>query len=68
MQLTVNGSKRDIGSETISVSDLLRSEAVLKTEGIAVAVNQNVIPKTEWEQTFLKENDTLLIIKATQGG
>ena len=68
MNLTVNGTKKEIESENISVSDLLKSEAVLKTEGIAVAVNQNVIPKSEWEQMMIRENDLVLIIKATQGG
>ena len=36
--------------------------------GIALAVNEKVVPKTEWEKFLLKENDKIIIIKATQGG
>jgi len=36
--------------------------------GIAIAVNQNIIIKANWATTLLKNNDEILIIKATQGG
>ncbi|TKG94024.1 sulfur carrier protein ThiS [Puteibacter caeruleilacunae] len=38
------------------------------TKGIAVAVNQQVIQRTEWDQFKMTENDQVLIIRATQGG
>ncbi len=38
------------------------------TNGIALAVNEKVIPKTEWNNFQLNDNDKILIIKATQGG
>lgn len=37
-------------------------------KGIAVAVNQSIISKSDWSTTKLKPNDSILIIKATQGG
>lgn len=37
-------------------------------KGIAMAVNSMVIAKTEWDKHLLKNNDDVLIIKATQGG
>ena len=48
-------------------------EVVLKTldisvNGIAVAVNQDIISKSDWNQKTLNEGDEVLIIKATQGG
>lgn len=39
-----------------------------KQKGIAVAVNNTVIPKVNWPGHFLKHKDDVLIIKATQGG
>ncbi len=39
-----------------------------KQKGIAVAVNDTVIPKQEWSEKKLNHNDKILIIKATQGG
>jgi len=40
----------------------------VSTNGIAVAVNQNIITKTDWNTQTLNEGDEILIIKATQGG
>ena len=36
--------------------------------GIAVAINETVVPKSQWTSTLLQENDKVLIIKASQGG
>jgi len=36
--------------------------------GIAVAVNEIVITKSDWDKKQLKNNDNVLVIKATQGG
>jgi len=38
------------------------------TDGIAVAINTEVIPRNQWETVELKNNDHILIIEATQGG
>ncbi|MCP4439101.1 MAG: sulfur carrier protein ThiS [Aureispira sp.] len=46
------------------LTDLQKQEQT----GIAVAVNQQVVPKTDWEATTLKDNDKVIIITATQGG
>ena len=39
-----------------------------KQNGIAIALNNKVILKDDWNKTILKSNDRILIIKATQGG
>ena len=44
------------------------NELEIVTNGIAVAVNQNIITKTNWSTQALNEGDEVLIIKATQGG
>lgn len=36
--------------------------------GIAVAINQHIITRQQWDETPLESNDEILIIKATQGG
>ncbi|MEP2279484.1 sulfur carrier protein ThiS [Maribacter sp.] len=43
-------------------------ELGISVKGIAVAVNENIISKTEWNAKTLNENDEVLVIKATQGG
>lgn len=37
-------------------------------KGIAVALNQSIVQRQEWPNTQLKNDDQVLIIKATQGG
>lgn len=40
----------------------------IQQKGIAVAVNQQIVSKTDWSEKVVEANDQLLIIKATQGG
>jgi sulfur carrier protein len=54
-------------SQEIALQQLL-SDLSMPNQGVAVAVNQEVIPKLDWPQTFLKDQDKVLVIKATQGG
>jgi len=37
-------------------------------KGIAIAVNDKVIPKSEWEEFCLQKEDRILAIGAVQGG
>ena len=46
----------------------LEQNGVENQKGIAVAVNNAVIPKAAWPTSILRENDKITIIKATQGG
>ena len=55
----------DISKTLAEVFTFLNIDA---DKGIAVAVNEVVIPKINWNNFILKENDKVLLIKATQGG
>ena len=46
----------------------LEHNGISSQKGIAVAVNNAVVPKAEWSTKILNENDKITIIKATQGG
>jgi sulfur carrier protein len=37
-------------------------------KGIAIAINDSIIPSSEWSDVCIQQNDTILIIQATQGG
>lgn len=52
---------------SISIEELIKSQEI-SSKGIAVAVNSSIVLKTEWQTTFVKENDNIIIITATQGG
>lgn len=40
----------------------------INQKGIAVAINNQIIQKNNWNSTKIEKNDKILIIKATQGG
>jgi len=68
MELTINHQKKHFEQAPASLEHLLLSEKLKKKNGIAVALNNQVIPQKDWSTTPLLPNDTILIITATQGG
>lgn len=68
MELKINNQRKKFESESLSVQALLNIEFPNKQNGIAFAINNSVIPRTEWATTVLSETDDILIITATQGG
>lgn len=68
MELKINNQFKKFDTTTLSVQDLLDLEFPNKQNGIAFAINNSVVPRTEWETTVLSETDDILIITATQGG
>ncbi|EKB60206.1 sulfur carrier protein ThiS [Bergeyella zoohelcum] len=53
------------GTSLLTIAETVLNQ---QTKGTAIALNEIVIPKSEWETTFPKHHDAILIIKATQGG
>ncbi|KAA5532082.1 sulfur carrier protein ThiS [Paenimyroides baculatum] len=68
MELTINHQKKFFKKPPSSLEQLLLSENLKKEKGIAVALNNQVVPQKHWGSAQLKSNDTILIITATQGG
>jgi len=66
MNIIVNNNSQSINDA--SSIEAMVAQLNVESKGIAIAVNQTVISKSEWSNTTLKENDNLTIIKATQGG
>lgn len=67
MEVKLNYQSKEIASQ-ISIQQLLDNTIGEKQKGIAVAINDTVVPKTAWSQHLIQANDDILIIKATQGG
>ena len=68
MKIRVNGEDKEVHLN-INVHDLLVAlELDPKRAGIAVAVDREVIPKTQWQTTELREGSDVEIIRAVQGG
>lgn len=54
--------------QTQSLDDLLRTLKIDIGKGVAIALNNKVIPRAEWVSCQINLNDKLILIKATQGG
>ena len=66
MEINLNNQLKKINQDNLFV--LITEVLGDKTKGVAVAINQTVVPRENWNSTVLKEHDSVLIIKATQGG
>lgn len=60
--------KAHVFEQERSLTDLFKDLNMDVAKGIAVAVNNKVIPRSEWNDHKINTNDKLLLIKATQGG
>ena len=67
MKIIINQQTKDI-PEQYSVEQLLQSIMPDMPKGIAVAVNQTIVPRQAWSTKILLPNDKVVFIKATQGG
>ena len=67
MEITVNEKKYDL-EQSCTVEQMLAAVLEIEARGIAVAINQNIVPKTDWPVQTLRQGDQVILIKATQGG
>lgn len=68
MELNINHQTKFFEELPGSLAELMLLEAPQKIKGIAVALNNQVVPRVQWTTTPLNDRDTILIITATQGG
>ncbi len=68
MELKINNQIKHFEQNVPNVQALLDIEIPQKQNGIAVAINNTVIPKSNWNSHPILETDEILIISATQGG
>ncbi|WP_405605093.1 sulfur carrier protein ThiS [Polaribacter sp. Asnod1-A03] len=66
MTIKVNNETQEISNKT-TLQELVE-HLKIQTNGIAIAINNNVVKKTEWSLKNLQQEDVVLIIKSTQGG
>lgn len=66
MKVQVNNKEVKITDASTIIQ--LTEQLELPSQGIAIAVNNKMIPRTEWNEFVLRESDNLVIIKAACGG
>ena len=66
--ITVNGTEAQlpVGSRIADVLDALGVEPGRR--GVAIAIDGEVVPRTQWDTTSLAEDARVEVVQAIQGG
>jgi sulfur carrier protein len=66
MRVDVNGVVREL-AEAATVHGLV-AELTPERRGVAVAVNGEVVPRSQWAAAILRAGDRVEVLTAAQGG
>jgi sulfur carrier protein len=67
MTVCVNGEQRQLADAT-TVADVVQSLVEEDERGVAVALDGDVVPRSEWESTTLRDGAHVEVLRAVQGG
>lgn len=67
IKIIVNGEEMQIPATT-NISTLLLQLGVGESKGVALAINEEVVPKSLWKVRVFFPEDRIVIIKPTAGG
>ena len=65
MRLIINGEERQLDAQTVLT---LLEQLGVKGDRVAVELNREIVPRTEWAKTALREGDKLEIVHFVGGG
>jgi sulfur carrier protein len=66
MKIYINQKEIEV-QDNISVKELLDMQQIA-IEGTAIAIDNKLVPKNEWNDRILTEGNKITIIRATFGG
>ncbi|GLY72053.1 sulfur carrier protein ThiS [Actinoallomurus iriomotensis] len=66
MKITVNGAERE-AEDGATVAGVVAS-VTRAPAGVAVALNDQVVPRGDWPTTIVREADRIEVLTAVQGG
>jgi thiamine biosynthesis protein ThiS len=66
MKVQINGENRDF-EESLPLSALVE-QLGMKADRVAVELNRNIVPRTQWAETQVAEGDRLEIVQFVGGG
>lgn len=64
----LNGAVREVADEATVAELLFLLEAGVPIRGVAVAVDEEVVPRARWEATRLRAGARVEVVSAIQGG
>jgi sulfur carrier protein len=67
VNVLVNGERRELAPGT-TVEAVVRGLAVAPGRGVAVALDREVVPRSAWAATELREGQELEVLEAVAGG
>ena len=66
IKVSVNGEVKEL-EQNLNVGQMIES-LEYKVQGFAVAVNTTFVPIAQYDETIIKEGDTIDILAPVQGG
>lgn len=66
MTININNQEYQF-EENTSLENAMRTLKI-EAEGIALAINEEIIPRSKWNDTILNNEDKIIIIGAVAGG
>lgn len=67
MKLHVNDQPREF-ADGLTVTALVDELGLAGRKGVAIAINDEVAPRSTWTTRILADGERVLVIQATQGG
>ena len=67
MSISVNGKRHPLVERNLAcfLRQMMEGDP---PQGVAIAVNDAVVPRSQWSQTEIEQGDRLEIVTAVQGG
>ena len=67
MKIELNGRAVEVAPQA-TVADAVAASGAEARRGVAVAVEGEVVPRSEWESTPLRDGQQVEVLNAVQGG
>ncbi len=67
MTITINNNQYTFDENT-SLAQAIETLQLEETKGIALALNEAIIPRSKWNETILNNEDKIIVIGAVAGG
>ncbi len=65
MKIILNGVEQSVSSTNITA---LIDELSIDSRGIAIGLNNSVVPRNQWDTHSLCEGDSIVVVSAVFGG
>ncbi len=68
MTLTINGKREELAADRLTVVDLLKLKDVSMPDMVSVQVNGDILSRTDYAATLVKDNDQVEFLYFMGGG